>query len=284
MSNLKWQKAGNEYFARLYFEAKDANAQLLQIIVRLTRNKEAFQDAILNIEPINFHSVKADNKYANLVAKELEIRSFRSEHFDDKNLVMIIELFAQGANLEDFHLENEKIIEQRVDNIRGDFNTTSAFYSAVFAPNLDKIEFSYFNTNLQRLENFSLNVDVRDDKISTQTDLNPKNNSFDMYKRATLWGLALIFMALFVYKRHFAFVLIALICVILSFFVGKSTSSEMGVLKANSKAQLLPTTRSSYFYTSKNDEEVEIIGSRKDYIKVILKNGQIGWVKEDDIK
>lgn len=281
--NLKWQRAGNEYFATLYFEAKDANAELLQIIISLTRNKEAFQDARLNINPIIFKNVAADKKFANLVAQDLQVRHFRSEQFDDKNLVMIVELAAQGANLADFSLQNDKIIEQRVDNIRGDFNATSAFYSAVFAPSVDKIEFSYFNTTTQKFENFSLKVDVRDEKISTQTDLNPKNNSFDMYKRVGLWALALIFIAAFIYKRHFAFIVVAGICVILSLFVGKSSTTQTGILRANSKAQLLPTTQSTYFYTSEKDEEVEILGSRKDYIKVLLQNGQIGWVKKGDI-
>ena len=234
--------------------------------------------AFLNPNP------KWQRNYAHLAAQELEVRHFKSDFFDDKNLVMIVELWAKGANLKNFKLNNEKIIQQRVDGLRGDFNESSAFYSAVFPPNVSQISFSYFNTTTQKLESVSLKVEVSDEKISTQTDLNPQDNSLDFYKRLFLWVIAFICGVLFVVKRHYAFLIAAFIAFLMSFLVGESNDTQKGILKANSKATLLPTAQSTHFYTSERDEEVEILGERKNFIKVLLNDGKIGWVSREAVQ
>lgn len=282
--NPKWQRNGDEYSTTLFFEANNVNAELAQIIVSLKRNKIAFQQASLNINPLQFKRIDGGKNYAHLAAQELEVRHFKSDFFDDKNLVMIVELWAKGANLKNFKLNNEKIIQQRVDGLRGDFNESSAFYSAVFPPNVSQISFSYFNTTTQKLESVSLKVEVSDDKISTQTDLNPQDNSLDFYKRLFLWVIAFICGVLFVVKRHYAFLIAAFIAFLMSFLVGESNDTQKGILKANSKATLLPTAQSTHFYTSERDEEVEILGERKNFIKVLLNDGKIGWVSREAVQ
>lgn len=281
--SVKWQQNGNEYTTTLWFEAKDVNAELLQIVVNLTRNKESFQQASLNISPLQFKRVSAGKNFAHLVAKELVIKRVKSDYFDDKNLVMIVEFEAKEANLKNFWLDNEKLIQQRVDGFRGDFNNSTAFYSAVFSPNLNELHFSYYNTTTQNLESVDLKVELSDEKVSTQTDLNPKNNDLIFYKRLGLWVLAAVFAVIFVFKRNYIFFAIALLAFIISFFIGAS-NTQMAILKANSRAKILPTMQSTYFYTSEKDEEVEILGKRKEWVKVLLQDGKIGWVQDENLQ
>ncbi|WP_454991229.1 SH3 domain-containing protein, partial [Campylobacter rectus] len=54
-------------------------------------------------------------------------------------------------------------------------------------------------------------------------------------------------------------------------------------LKQNINVKILPTQNSSVFYTSKAQQKVEILGEREDYVKILLDDGKIGWVKKDDI-
>ena len=281
--SVKWQQNGNEYTTTLWFEAKDVNAELLQIVVNLTRNKESFQQASLNISPLQFKRVSAGKNFSHLVAKELVIKRVKSDYFDDKNLVMIVEFEAKEANLKNFWLDNEKLIQQRVDGFRGDFNNSTAFYSAVFSPNLNELHFSYYNTTTQNLESVDLKVELSDEKVSTQTDLNPKNNDLIFYKRLGLWVLAAVFAVIFVFKRNYIFFAIALLAFIISFFIGAS-NTQMAILKANSRAKILPTMQSTYFYTSEKDEEVEILGKRKEWVKVLLQDGKIGWVQDENLQ
>lgn len=281
--NVKWLKNGNEYTTTLWFEAKDVNAALIQIILNLKRNKEVFQQASLNINPLQFKRIDAGKNYAHIVAKELNVKRVKSDYFDDKNLIMLVEFEAQEANLKNFHLNNEKIIQQRVDGFRGDFNTSSAFYSAVFAPSVSELNFSYFNTSTQSLQNISLKVELSNEKLSTQSDLNPKNNDLLFYKRLALWALSGVFVLIFVFKRHYLFFALAVIIFVGSFFIG-SKDTQTAILKANSRAKILPTSQSTYFYTSEKDEEVEILGKRKEWVKILLSNGKIGWVSNENLQ
>ena len=281
--NVKWLKNGNEYTTTLWFEAKDVNAALIQILVNLKRNKEIFQQASLNINPLQFKRIDAGKNYAHIVAKELNVKRVKSDYFDDKNLVMVVEFEAQEANLKNFHLNNEKIIQQRVDGFRGDFNTSSAFYSAVFAPSVSELNFSYFNTSTQSLQNISLKVELSNEKLSTQSDLNPKNNDLLFYKRLALWALSGVLVLIFVFKRHYLFFALAVIIFVGSFFIG-SKDTQTAILKANSRAKILPTSQSTYFYTSEKDEEVEILGKRKEWVKILLSNGKIGWVSNENLQ
>lgn len=281
--NVKWQKNGDEYTALLYFEAKSVNAELLQIILKLKRNKEVFQQASLNVNPLQFKNVPDDKIYSGIVADELLIEHFKSDYFDDKNLIMVVEFKAQGANLKNFHLKNNKIIEQRVDGLKGDFNSSSAFYSAIFEPSMNELDFSYFNTNTQKLETINLQVEINDEKISTQTDLNPQNNDLDFYKQLFFWVIAGICGAIFAFKRSYIFLGIALIAFAASFFVVQG-GTQTGVLKANSKVKILPTTQSTFFYTSQKDVDIEILGKRDNYFKILLPDGKIGWVTSENLQ
>lgn len=282
--SVKFTQNEDDYSAVLYFQALDANAELAQIIVSLKRNKIVFQQAQLNIAPLSFKRINGGKNYSHIVASELGIRHFRSDLFDDKNLVINIELNAKNANLQGFHLNNEKIIEQRVDGLRGDFAESSGFYSAVLPPNTSDFYFEYFDLNAQKMLSYTLKIELSTDKISTQSDLNPKNSSLDFYKRLGLWVFAGIFGLIFAFRRRYAYLIIALVIFGVSFLIGSSNTAKIGILKENSKAQLLPTTQSSYFQANESEAEVEILGQRQDYVKILLKDGRIGWVKKDSLK
>ncbi|WP_219009789.1 SH3 domain-containing protein, partial [Campylobacter jejuni] len=51
-----------------------------------------------------------------------------------------------------------------------------------------------------------------------------------------------------------------------------------------SRAKILPTEPSTYFYTANADEKVEVLGKRQNYIKVLFSDGKIGWVNKDDLQ
>ena len=282
--SIKWEKVQGEYKASLWFEAKSTNAKLNNIKISLTRNKVPFQDTTLNIENIRFKRVNADKNYANLVASELKVKKFRTNRFDDKNLVMIVELSAKNANLNNFNIANDTtLVKQRIDNVNGDFNSSSAFYSAIFAPSKNELSFSYFNTQSNKLEEINLAVELRSNEtVNTQSDLNPTVNAMDFYKQLALWIIAAVCAFVYIFKRSYVFLAIALIVFILSFFV--VSSSYKATIKANTSAKLLPTENSTYFYTSSQEEEVDVLTSRQNYKKVLFKNGKIGWVDEKDLQ
>lgn len=282
--NLKWNKKGDEYEAILWFEAKTANAYIKNIKVSLTRNKVAFKESNLKIQDLRFKKINADRLYSNLVASKLEIKKVKTSYFDDKSLVMIVALEAQNANLNNFNITNDTtLIKQRVDNVNGDFNSSSAFYSAIFAPSKKELSFSYFNTDTNKLETVNLEVEISSNEtVNTQSDLNPQSNVIDFYKQFILWFISGICAIFFIFKRSYLLLGVAVVCFALSFMV--TSSSYKAVFKAKASAKLLPTSNSTYFYTSSQDEEVEVLDSRQNYKKILFKDGKIGWVDEKDLQ
>lgn len=278
--NPKWKKQENTYETALCFEALSSNANLEQIIVQLTRNKEMFQEARLRLEPIKFELTPTNKNFSHIVASSLEVKKVKTSFFDDKNVIMMLELSATNANLKSFRMDN--VERQGIENYKGDFNSSSAFYYAIFPSFKNNFEFSYFNKESKKLENFNLELQISDDEISTQSDLNPVNKDFNIYKQYGLWALALLFALIFIFTRSFIVLFLALVCFALSFLV--DTSTQNGILKAGSKVKILPTTPSTYFYTANSNEEVEILNQRENYIKILLKNGKIGWVSRENLQ
>ncbi|TNB65379.1 hypothetical protein [Campylobacter helveticus] len=275
-----FEKISNDtYKNTLWFEAKDANANLEEIIVEMLRNEQVFQKASLKINPIRFHSPKKDNIFSHIVASSLEVKQVKTSYFDEKNVIMMLELNATNANLKGFFVNG--VQKQGIENYKGDFNVSKAFYYAIFPANKDHFEFSYFNKEDKKLESFDIKLQISEDEISTQSDLNPTNKDFNAYKQYALWALAFILALFFVFKRNYFILAFALLSFALSFLV--DTNTHNGLLKANARIKILPTEPSTYFYTTSTQEEVEILGKRENYIKILLRNGKIGWANEVDL-
>ena len=51
-----------------------------------------------------------------------------------------------------------------------------------------------------------------------------------------------------------------------------------------SRAKILPTESSTYFYTANSNEKVEVLGKRLHYVKVLFRDDKIGWVESRNIK
>lgn len=279
--NPQWKKGEeNTYETTLFLEAKNSNAILEQVLVKLTRNKEIFQEASLKIQPIKFELTPTNKDFSHVVASSLEVKKVKTSRFDDKNIIMMLELNATNANLRGFYLNG--ITKQGIENFKGDFNTSSAFYYAVFPSFKNNFEFSYFNKDKKKLENIDLKLKISDDEISTQSDLSPVSKDFNTYKQGGLWILSFLCAMLFIFTRNFIALFLALVCFILSLVVDTGTRSA--ILKAETKVRILPTTPSTYFYTADSNEEVEILNQRKGYAKILLKDGKIGWVPHENLQ
>ncbi len=278
--DAKWEYGNNEYKTTLWFEAKSSNAILDKISVRLLRNYKTFQEASINIHPIKFENTPSNKNFAHLVASSLEVKKVKTSYFDDANIITMIELNATNTNLKSFFIDGIK--RQGVENFKGDFNASSAFYYAILPLSKTDFEFSYFNKENKKLENVKLKLKISDDEISTQGDLNPVNKDFDIYKQYFFWILAFIFAVLFVWRKNYIVLAVALICFTFSFLV--DTSTQSAIIKAGARAKILPTESSTYFYTTNSNEQVEILDKRQNYIKVLFSNGKIGWVNKDDLQ
>ena len=59
--------------------------------------------------------------------------------------------------------------------------------------------------------------------------------------------------------------------------------SEVTV-KPNTEISILPMENSRIFYTIKNEKNLKILGTYKNYTKVLLDDDKIGWIQNQSIK
>ncbi|AJC84599.1 SH3 domain-containing protein [Campylobacter peloridis] len=278
--NPTWEQKANSYYTKLWFEAKSINATLNKIIVSLSRNDHIFQSSALIVKPIIFEKINAPlSKYSHIVASNLEVKQVKASHFDNNNMILFIELLGEDTNLASFNIKG--IEKQGVEAIKGNFEKQSGFYYAILDKSKTRFDFSYFDKSKKELKDFSLKIELKEDSISTQSDLNPKTNDFYFYKQVFLWSLCALFALWFVLKKSYIAFGLAILTLMASFLA--QNNIYKAILKAESKVQILPTLNSTHFYSGKYQQEVEVLDSRDDYKKILFNNGKIGWVKSEDL-
>ncbi|OUT11645.1 hypothetical protein B9N62_04200 [Campylobacter concisus] len=280
--NFQWVKSeDNKYVGTFYLEATSIDAKTLKVSLTLKRNGENYQSSSINIFLPKLKELRNDENYNHIVADNLEVKKFKTTKFDDINNIMVVEIYGNNVDLSAFNIENKTILKQGVDTINGDFNSQSAYYFAVFKPNKKSLDFNYYNLKKAKFESFSLPVSVEDDDVSTQIGLNPKQSEFSTYKDAMIYSCAVIFILLAIWRRRLSYFFVAAIFIALGIY----TYNPFGkaVLKPDVSVTILPTKNSTVFYTSRKNENVEILDTKDDYSKILFTDGKIGWVKKDNL-
>ncbi len=280
--NFQWVKSeDNKYVGTFYLEATSIDAKTLKVSLTLKRNGENYQSSSINIFLPKLKELRSDENYNHIVADNLEVKKFKTTKFDDINNIMVVEIYGNNVDLSAFNIENKTILKQGVDTINGDFNSQSAYYFAVFKPNKKSLDFNYYNLKKAKFESFSLPVSVEDDDVSTQIGLNPKQSEFSTYKDVTIYSCAVIFLLLAIWRRRLSYFFVAAVFIALGIY----TYNPFGkaVLKPDISVSILPTKNSTIFYTSRKNENVEILDTKGDYSKILFADGKIGWVKKDNL-
>ena len=280
--NFQWVKSeDNKYVGTFYLEVTSIDAKTLKVSLTLKRNGENYQSSSINIFLPKLKELRSDENYNHIVADNLEVKKFKTTKFDDINNIMVVEIYGNNVDLSAFNIENKTILKQGVDTINGDFNSQSAYYFAVFKPNKKSLDFNYYNLKKAKFESFSLPVSVEDDDVSTQIGLNPKQSEFSTYKDVTIYSCAVFFLLLAIWRRRLSYFFVAAVFIALGIY----TYNPFGkaVLKPDISVSILPTKNSTIFYTSRKNENVEILDTKGDYSKILFADGKIGWVKKDNL-
>ena len=289
--SLKWlnekkyswfQTRGGLFETTLFFEANDTQAKLNDINVIMTRNGEFFQKASKKAPNPKFTPVPAKENYTHIVADELKVISHKTTDFDDKTNMMTIQLSVKNGDLSRFYIQDDQILRQNVSSINGPLENQRGFAFLIFDKNVTNVTFSYFNLQTQKFENFSLNVKIEKDDLSTQTDINPQESSFKTYKIIVIFTFVGVLIVMFLTSRNLTPLIIALVIVGAYFYFQKQTST--GFIAQNTQVKILPIKNSTIFYISKERENVKIFDEKADFVKIMLSDGKIGWVKKESIE
>lgn len=277
----KYKQIGeNIYETTIYFQPNKVLEELPNIGVELYNYGSLVEEANLPKVPMDILDLGDDDgKFSHVIAKNLQVKKYKTTKFDEENLITVMEMEAQYGNLYDMNISN--MLKQGIDSKSGAYPHESMYYFVVFEKGEGDIEFSYFNTISGQFENISVPIVVEKDNLSTQIDLNPKKSKYELYKDALFITLCIVFLVAFFYTRKWIYLIVGLLIAL--YFVFFRVSMNNIYIKQGAKIRILPTEKSTIFFAIENPIEVEQLNRVKPYIKILLPDGKIGWVKESDI-
>ncbi|WP_367747983.1 SH3 domain-containing protein [Helicobacter pylori] len=282
----KWKKVEKELFrATYYYKIKGVKASIPPLEVSAFSNKDKYIDhSIAPKVTLQVTDLSKNPRYANVMAKDLQVVQYKTKDYDDKNNILVVELAFKEANWEDFHVK--EAIKQGFDNASLNqikAKEGSVFYYCVLPKTLQNLSFDYFSLSNRQFKTLSFSAIPTQDTTGIQSDLIPKNN-FLVFSNVALLALCVFFLALFfIFGRKLIFLGLGILC--LGFVLYHLLfTQKSAILLAHKKIRILPTQNSTILGLSKNEMPIKILGSHDDYYKILTPHEQIGWVKKDEVK
>ncbi|MGL2687417.1 SH3 domain-containing protein [Helicobacter pylori] len=282
----KWKKVEKELFrATYYYKIKGIKAIIPSLEVSAFSNKDKYMDySIAPKVALQVTDLSKNPRYANVMAKDLQVVQYKTKDYDDKNNILVMELAFKEANWEDFHIK--EALKQGFDNASLNqikAKEGSVFYYCVLPKTLQSLSFDYFSLSNRQFKTLSFSAIPTQDTTNIQSDLIPKNN-FLVFSNVALLALCVFFLVLFfIFGRKLIFLGLGILC--LGFVLYHLLfTQKSAVLLAHKKIRILPTQNSTILGLSKNEMPIKILGSHDDYYKILTPHEQIGWVKKDEVK
>ncbi|AHN38233.1 SH3 domain-containing protein [Helicobacter pylori] len=282
----KWKKVEKELFrATYYYKIKGVKASIPSLEVSAFSNKDKYIDhSIAPKVTLQVTDLSKNPRYANVMAKDLQVLQYKTKDYDDKNNILVVELAFKEANWEDFHIK--EAIKQGFDNASLNqikAKEGSVFYYCVLPKTIQNLSFDYFSLSNKQFKTLSFSTIPTQDTTGIQSDLIPKNN-FLVFSNVALLALCVFFLVLFfIFGRKLIFLGLGILC--LGFVLYHLLFTQKSAfLLAHKKIRILPTQNSTILGLSKNEMPIKILGSHDDYYKILTPHEQIGWVKKDEVK
>lgn len=282
----KWKKVEKELFrATYYYKIKGMKASIPSLEVSAFSNKDKYIDhSIAPKVALQVTDLSKNPRYANVMAKDLQVVQYKTKDYDDKNNILVMELAFKEATWEDFHIK--EAIKQGFDNASLNqikAKEGSVFYYCVLPKTLQNLSFDYFSLSNRQFKTLSFSAIPTQDTTGIQSDLIPKNN-FLVFSNVALLALCVFFLVLFfIFGRKLIFLGLGVLC--LGFVLYNLLfTQKSALLLAHKKIRILPTQNSTILGLSKDEMPIKILGSHDDYYKILTPHEQIGWVKKDEVK
>ncbi len=282
----KWKKVEKELFrATYYYKIKGIKAIIPSLEVSAFSNKDKYIDhSIAPKVALQVTDLSKNPRYANVMAKDLQVVQYKTKDYDDKNNILVMEIAFKEANWEDFRIK--EAIKQGFDNASLNqikAKEGSVFYYCVLPKTLQNLSFDYFSLSNRQFKTLSFSAIPTQDTTGIQSDLIPKNN-FLVFSNVALLALCVFFLVLFfIFGRKLIFLGLGVLC--LGFVLYHLLfTQKSALLLAHKKIRILPTQNSTILGFSKDEMPIKILGSHDDYYKILTPHEQIGWVKKDEVK
>ena len=265
---------GNDSFYTFYFKAADSDIRIPSLFISAQDG-----EASLQAKTIFIKTLKKREDFCNVLAADMKIKNSQVSNYDEKSHIVTLSIEAFEANLEDMKLNG--VEESDIDSLsRENAKVEAEFY--VVLPVKEKIlKFTYFNTIKKQYVFLEVPVVVVDATVSTQSDLNPKEDNFEKLKKYTFMTLTGFFLIMFLFRRDFFYLVFGAISFItlLTFYI----PHKKICVTQGASLYILPTNTSTISTNIDQELDTMLLGEREGFQKVEYKEGIIGWIKNEDL-
>ena len=279
--NSKWINTSNaNYENKFFFKADKGSFNLPDFSIKLVKNGKVIEVSRLSSKHIIYSDIaKGDERFSNVIAKDFKLKAYKTKQYNNKESLTIVDIDALNSNLEDFSISG--IEEQGISKLNDKYPNQNLIYYVVMPIHKKKVEFNYYNTTSKSFVTITVPLILQNELVSTQTDLNPNDSSFEKYKKMAVVLLLLLFILIYIWKRNKIYLVISIILLIISIIY--LMPNKTGIVKKDSYIYILPTKNSTIFFKLENKEKVEVLNRKSEFIKVMgIDKEFIGWIKEDN--
>lgn len=267
-----------------YFKIKSKNFTIpkLEVIVENDSLRDSATSQDITAEAISLNTNHP--KYIGVVANGFNIQHHAIKKYDEQNNILLLDLSAESANLEDFKLQG--IQKQGFESSNFAADKSSGIFYAIFPNHSPSIEFEYFDLQSQTYKLIQLKNIINQEEINTNQDIAPINKVL-LFKNILILAFVFIMLIAFFirkipFKLRLALLILAIILIL--YLVISINAKESGTLKTDSTITILPTSNSTIIAKIPSNTKVQIISKYNDYYKIITNDNKTGWVIKDNVK
>jgi hypothetical protein len=265
---------GNDRFYTFYFKASKFDVRIPTLFIISDSLDISLEKQTIPLSPL-----KSREDFCGVIAADMIIKNHQVSNYDESHHLVILSVEAFEANLEDMRLNG--VEEFGIEHLERENAKVEAEFYAVLPQAQKSLKFTYFNTIKRQYVFLEISTELADASVTTQSDLNPKEDSFEKLKKYTFITLVVFFLLMFLLKRDFFYLVLGVVSLItlLTFYI----PHKQICIKQGAPLYILPTQTSTM--STKVDEEFEamLLGERGDFKKVEYKKGIIGWIKNEDL-
>ena len=265
---------GSKTFYTFYFKTTDKIFRIPKITVKINNKNKVLSGVKIPVKKLS----KSKN-FSGVIASGLKIKNHQVSVYDEKTNLIAISLEAHDANLEDIYIPSA--LKDGIENEKRDGSKMEIHYYIVLPSEQTSLTFTYFDTIKEAFVEKYVPIQLQDGSVAAQTDLNPKEDSFEALKKYALISLSILFVLLFLWKRDFFYLIMAVVsaAVLLTFYTALATVC----VKEGSPLYIVPTSNSTTSIHVDKRYQTTKLAQRNEYVKIEYKNGTVGWIKNEDL-
>jgi len=267
----------NEAFFTFYFKAKS-----LQDFIDIPAITISSIDYSYILKSVRLTQKKLDTSatdiYCGVLASNFRVNNVKIDNYDSKHHLVTLSISAIEANLEDMHIPN--VVDDGTENIKRDGANVTAKYYFVVPTNLKSIPFSYYNLIKKHFVDKRIDLNIDKQKFNN-TDLAPKDLTFDKLKKYALIALTIFFILMYLVTKDKLYIFIFAVSLALLVYI--YVPKRRVCIQEGANLYILPTGNSNISLQIDKKIKRSVLNRYNHFNKIDYQNGITGWVKDEEL-